>query len=515
VNVHDIVRGTDAGSLPVSFFPGQQFTINMATARAIDLYPSLLVMVDADLLHEERTDIERRLTLAKSVQEALLANRDIMVAQKSVAAGVQAVRERLAELLPRIDLATGARIIDEDRARASGGQAPERSWTGSVSGSQIIYSDRIWSDFTTEKHFQEARNEILRSTELDIIRATAVAYLNILRASAIEQILKENLRLTRANLERAEVRVDVGIAGPEEIFRWESEVANGRQDVLRAESITMNRMTILNRLMHRPLHEDFILEEVTVEDPAQVLVNELFFTLIENPKDLQVFREFMVAQGLVFSPLLSRLDAEIAAQDRRVTEAKRSFWLPDFSLNAEVDEILAEDGAGQRGAVPSDFNGTDWSVGVFASIPIFNSGGKTATLNRRREERAGLRAERESATERVKEGIIINVNRTRSSYPGIGLSRDAAEAARRNLDLVTDSYERGIKSIIDLLDAQNQSLVSEQQAANAGYDFLVDLMNLQRAVGQFDFLIDPQKKEDLARKYKEFAEKRGVKPKEP
>ena len=35
----------------------------------------------------------------------------------------------------------------------------------------------------------------------------------------------------------------------------------------------------------------------------------------------------------------------------------------------------------------------------------------------------------------------------------------------KNLDLVTDAYSRGIKSIIELLDAQNQSLVASQTAA--------------------------------------------------
>jgi outer membrane protein TolC len=71
----------------------------------------------------------------------------------------------------------------------------------------------------------------------------------------------------------------------------------------------------------------------------------------------------------------------------------------------------------------------------------------------------------------------------------------ARDAARRNLTLVTDAYVRGIKSIIDLIDAQNQALVANQQAANAVYDFLIDLMDVQRSAGSF-FLFAPQEERD-------------------
>jgi len=65
----------------------------------------------------------------------------------------------------------------------------------------------------------------------------------------------------------------------------------------------------------------------------------------------------------------------------------------------------------------------------------------------------------------------------------------AADAAHRNLELVSDSYERGVVSILDLLDAQNAALVSDQVAANSVFDFLIDLMEVQRAAVNFDFFL--------------------------
>jgi outer membrane protein TolC len=104
--------------------------------------------------------------------------------------------------------------------------------------------------------------------------------------------------------------------------------------------------------------------------------------------------------------------------------------------------------------------------------------------------------------------MLAALNRTRASYPSISLSREAADAANRNLQLTTDSYIQGIKSIIELLDAQNQALTTEQDAANAVYDFLSDLMGVQRAMGKFViFLPEAERKEWRQRAEEYLAEK--------
>ncbi len=64
---------------------------------------------------------------------------------------------------------------------------------------------------------------------------------------------------------------------------------------------------------------------------------------------------------------------------------------------------------------------------------------------------------------------------------------------------MTDSYVQGIKNIIDLLDAQNQYLNAKLDAANAVYNFLIDFMGVQRAMGEFViFLPGPAREQWLA-----------------
>jgi outer membrane protein TolC len=93
-----------------------------------------------------------------------------------------------------------------------------------------------------------------------------------------------------------------------------------------------------------------------------------------------------------------------------------------------------------------------------------------------------------------------------ASFAAIDLSREAAAAARRNFDLVRDSYARGVVSILDLLDAQNQALVAELVAANEVYRFVIDLMEVQRAVGRYDFFATPEERDDFFERLETFIE---------
>ncbi|MCK4604024.1 MAG: TolC family protein, partial [Deltaproteobacteria bacterium] len=154
----------------------------------------------------------------------------------------------------------------------------------------------------------------------------------------------------------------------------------------------------------------------------------------------------------------------------------------------------------------------DWSVGVYATFPLFSGGQKTATHRRTVEDLAGLRIERRAMVERIEQRILDAINLTRASYPSIQLTQDGADAAQKNLKLITDYYARGIKSIIDLLDAQNLALVSDQRAANAVYDFLIDLMRIQRAVGKFDLFLSAEDRQAWIHKMEDYFKKEGVDP---
>ncbi len=69
--------------------------------------------------------------------------------------------------------------------------------------------------------------------------------------------------------------------------------------------------------------------------------------------------------------------------------------------------------------------------------------------------------------------------------------------------------------ILALLDAQNTSLVAELGAANAVFQYLADLMAVQRAVGRFDYFRSPEESQDYLNRLRTFYEQRGVAVRNP
>jgi len=245
------------------------------------------------------------------------------------------------------------------------GSTPEKAWTGTATGSQQIYSERSWATYTVEEHNQESRVMDHETVRLDIIYQASVSYFNVLRARTIEQLVKDNLKLTQAHLDRARIRLSTGIAGPDEIYRWETKFATDKIDVLEKESTALDAMTAVNRILNRPLQELFVPEETDLSDPLLMLGNKLFYQLTSNPKYLLAFQSFAISEAQANRPELKAFDAAIEARRRTKTAAGRERWLPDFTLEGSVEQYFDESGAGQRGEVRDGLDDTDWQSWCF------------------------------------------------------------------------------------------------------------------------------------------------------
>ena len=153
-----------------------------------------------------------------------------------------------------------------------------------------------------------------------------------------------------------------------------------------------------------------------------------------------------------------------------------------------------------------------WSIALSADYPLFAGGRRFAELRRSDLELRQLKTQRAATRERVDQRIRSALLATGGAFAQIALARDAAEAAQANFDLVGDAYARGAAEILDLLDAQNAALVANQVAANAEYDFLIELMQAQRALGQFDLFMTDEERNQLLREYQDYFRSRGIQP---
>jgi outer membrane protein TolC len=494
VDLQRILAGENAGTLPVRLTGAPRLTLNLATARAIGFAPGYAVRTEAELVGTDSLGPADTVSLADAMRSAASANLDLKAADLGVESGAQDVRLARSNLLPRVETQFGATATREQVAAASFGQQPQRQLDGGVSFSVPLYSEQAWAGYGSERHLQRGRDAQRQQTRLDVVLDAAQAYISVLQARTLAEVRRSNLYRSRSNLETARVRESVGSTSRADLYRWQGEVANARREVIAAESQVQVATLALKRVLNRPLDRPLAERPVTLGDPALLAQDSTVLTWFGDPSRYAVLTRFLVGEALRGSPELARADAAIAAQDRQRIAAGRAFWMPTFTLQGGVSNIFNRDGAGSTSpALPGGFTlgsipDTRWQFRIQASLPLFTGFERSARRAQTDLDLEQLKVQRASAALGVEQRVRSALETAASSYAAIALTREAADAASRNYELVSDAYARGTTSITALIDAQNAAESSAEAAANAVHDFLLDLMRVERAMGDFGAL---------------------------
>ncbi len=457
------------------------------------------------------------LSLPRAIATALAKNPSVRAGIQGLEAGAAQVRQALAPLLPQVSLAMEASQIDADRAAASNGRAPEFFQAASLGLSQVLYSEDERSRLAIERIRQKAREQAQQGVVSDTILAAALAYLDVLRADALRQIREDDLALAQSNYERAQIRLELGVAARSEVYRWETNRARRRTELANAEARLAQARIELNRVMDQPLDTPVELKPIDHHDPGLLVSHERIQQALADPELQPRLRRFFLDEAATHSPDLERLREERAAQQRALQGARRSLLIPSLIASADARQETGRGGAGAgildidfakifpnvpagNSQIGGDTDKLEWRLALRAELPLYQGGRRFAEIDRLTAETRRVQMEYDATLARVRSNIMSSAASAEARFANIGYARTAAEAARNNLDLVVVSYERGVVTIIDLLDAQNARTQSELAATNAVYDFLADYFRLQRGTGEFDIVeTDAERAERLAR----------------
>ncbi len=503
LNMQAVMLGENAADQPILFESKVELTINMDTARQLDISPSFELRSEAVLLSPLPEDRGPVYTLADVARLAVERNLQLTAEALGVDAGRYDINSARANLLPQLSL-DSSYARRKQSAAVQAGRLVEKSGDGSATLSQLLYSDSAWANLKIQGQLQNNREAAFDQSRLDTIQSATIAYLNVLRAQTQLRVQRDNLDLTKTNLELARDRVRVGFSSAADVYRWESRIASDRSSLLEAIATLNQARENLNRILHRPITEVFQTAAVSKGDPFAMPPEE-FDELIDSPRQYSYYTDFILEIAYGKSPELAQLEAQMAAQRREITNRSRSFWLPDFSLSSRYSENLNQSGLG-AGFGEGE---SDWTVSLNATLPLFDGGARRAELSQARLELKQLQALHDATRQQIEQQTRSNIHASTASYISIELSAEAALAGNKNLELVTDAYAKGVVSIIDLLDAQNASLQADEAAANAVYDFLIDIMNMQRSVGLFEFTLPETDQEMLAEQLRQYIQRRS------
>ena len=510
LNMQRALGGEDPGTFPVVLTVTSKLAFNMETARAIDWFPDWDLQISAELLNVEETETARRLTLEGAVLQAIEANLDLAATRLDPDLAARETARAKSQRLPQVEASVTGVQIDEDLAEVSFGAQPEKQVRGSLDLQQVIFSDGLNAGVTINQLLEEVAALDLEIVKLDIARETAIRFLGYLQANTFNRIQRDNLDLTRENLDTARIRESIGIVGRSDVFRWESQLAIDQREAIDANAQMEAALAALNQILHYT--QEARIEAITPDllDPNLMTGRGRLEPFVRNAKDFALFRGFMVAEGLRKVPELKRIDTIIAIKQREIATNTRVFYLPTVAFTAGLDHDFSRSGAGAEGGlnIPGvmlpNREDTSWQMAINLSIPVFKGGERRHTLGQSRIELEQLRIQRRSAAEKVELSIRVALQRVGSSAAAIDLSRAAADAAQKNYALVRDAYAKGVAQAIDLLDAQNAALVADLAAANAVHAFLIELMDFQRAAANMDFFLTAEERNEFFERLEAF-----------
>ena len=479
--VQSILLGADAAGLKVELEQPQKLAINMRTARAIGFSPKWQFLEAADLLYEEESDERPPVSIVDAIKQALEKNLSLQIDKLDLALAKTEVSNARAPLLPQLNFSAGVTQIDPEQAGVAQAQ---RSSDADLSASQLIYSESASSGYRVARLLEQMENAALRANTLDVISASATAYLQLLLADSAAKVRRSNLDVTETNLELAKSRLKIGQTGRAEVLRWQSQLATDRRSLYSARSARDQAMTELKRQLHLPLAEVIAVSDAGIAEVLTNIDSERFQRFFDDPASFAVFTEFEAGRAIRNAPELEQIHHIIAANQRRLQAAERTYYLPDVTLNAQYRGNIER--GGRRG---NDLHDDEWSLGVQASLPLYAGGGRRAEVARANNALIQSRYQLQNIREQVEARIRTALQQAGGSYPAIRLSEDAAAAAAGNLALVIDAYSKGAVSITDLIDAQDAALAANLSAVEAQYQFMLDWIEIQRAVADFDLLL--------------------------
>lgn len=488
LNVQRILRGEDAGEIEIVFQQSRRRIINMRTAEAINFVPAYSVLTDAVQIPEVPIESGPSMSLSWAMLESLNANLSLRTASFDPLISLENVAAARANLRPQLGLALSRTTIDSDRANPL--FQPERLSNAELSGSQIIYSDDARANLRVAERFAEAAGFNYATAELNTMQAAARAYLTVLRARALENVQRQNLEVTRENLELARIRERIGFSGRGDRLRWESQLATDLQNVITAEADKRGALVALNQILNRPQNQDFTAPQTDVMSSIAIFADPRFQAFIDNATAWEMFQNFSVAKALADAPELMELERIISGQERVVLSSRRKRWLPEFALGGARGSVLSRGGAGSD-ISGLGFDNSSWSFLLSAEVPVFTSGALQAGINTEQYELRQLHRARDELAQGIEARTRLALQRASGTYPSIAPAMAAAAAATENLQLITDAYSQGAATVTALIDAQRAANIANLRVADVQYAALTDIIDVFRSTADFSIFIDP------------------------
>jgi outer membrane protein TolC len=477
LNIFQLLTGYATDDLPVLLISDSQFTINGRTAANIQFGLSFEAMVLGTVLHAEALEQDAdSLNMRDVLVIAERGNVGLSISNQEVNTALRGKQVVRSPLFPQLDATASYQNFDNNLV---GDLIPERWVRGGLNLSQMIFDDKLISDFRSAGRGYDAATYQNESDRLDVYLSAELVYLGYVQMRLMYGIALNNLRLTEGNLEIAKMRVEVGHSGRDEVFRWTAELNQQRTLVMDIESEMETIRIELNRILGVELGKRWRPEPLDETTDWFISTQEKFGLALESQSNFDRFTDAAVDVAMENSPERKFIQMNLEAEGIQLGQRKRSFIVPKIFLDLNYNY-----NGWQSPDVPQ-LGDHFYEFRVTAALPLFEGTRRIYDMNLSKSLIVELERRLLLADQFVEQRTRNSLRQLQASLPNIEFSRIAAENARKNFDVVRDKYANGIVTITDLLSAQTASFAADQDALVALYTYLQDSADFQRALSFF------------------------------
>ena len=346
----------------------------------------------------------------------------------------------------------------------NGGIGPDRVVDLSVTATVPVYSGgAVRNSVSAAQTRVRAGQSDLRGVETGVFAQTTAAYMDVIRDEAIVGLNRNNVQVLEVNLTATRDRYEIGDLTRTDVAQSEARLAQARSDLRAAEANLASSRESYIRLVGKPA--------ISLQPPPPLP------GMPATPEDA-------VASALDRNPdlLAARERSKAAGFDSRAAGAGR---LPKVSLFVTGDRT---DYLGSYNQSP--FNPLITTrpltaqAGVRATIPLFQ-GGLPAAQQRQAQARENASLETEIGTEReVIATVRTYYQQWKAAQAIIVSSQAAVDAASLGLEGVRAENSVGNRTILDILNAEQELLNAQTVLVRARRNAYVAGFNLIAAMGR-------------------------------
>ena len=490
LSVEAYVNGEKLSEMPVLFQYDDKLTVNYNTIASLEIQVKHSLIAGTNFVGEiVNIGSDKKYNLMDVMETVVGENLRLKSSKKEIELSEQDVKTSKSDYYPSVTADAGGYYVDPKLAEGSLGLNPEFKTSGAISLDQTIYSEAATANISIQKDLLKAEQEVYNTDELDAIFEASSVYFYALILKANLQIQSQNLNLTKTNLKVAKQNYEAGQAGKSDVLRFTSEQAQNTQEVVEAINALKQTYFLLNQILNNPITLEIDVDEA--ELGVGVLEKydyQQLITIIDDPKLMKDFVVYLVEVAKENSPEIKALDYNLKATKRSLKLSSSGRFIPTLALRGDYNSIFSRSGAGST--APSGFSLPDnyYTVGVNASLPIFNR-----TRNNINKQLAIIQQDQLTIDkESIEQNITTNVNTAIldiiNEMVNIEISKVSEAAAKESLELTQVSYANGAVNIIQLLDAKNNYLSSQQDQVTAVYNFLLNAIALERYIGYYYLL---------------------------